>query len=102
MRTRKFCMRKLLLAATAMIGATAGLATTANAQVVPPSVVVTPPPNPMSGASVPTTTAMPGTAVVRLNVRLVSEFMFGGGSDNGHTNAQGVTAKYAPYYFGEY
>src|ERR1700722_14812367 len=95
-------MRKLLLAVTATIGATAGLATMANAQVVPPSVVVTPPPNPMSGAFVPTTTAMPGSAVVRLNVRLVTEFMLGGGSDNGYKNAQGVTAKYAPYSFGEY
>jgi hypothetical protein len=93
-------MRKLLLAATAMIGATAGLATMANAQVVPPAVVVTPPPSPV--ASMPSTSPMPGTAVVHLNVRLVSEFMFGGGSDNGYKNAQGVTAKYAPYYFGEY
>ena len=85
-----------------MIGATAGLATMANAQVVPPTVVVTPPPNPSSGASLPSTSPMPGTAVVRLNVRLVADFMLGGGSDNGYKNAQGVTAKAAPYYFGEY
>ncbi|HEY2134048.1 MAG TPA: hypothetical protein VGH36_13925, partial [Acetobacteraceae bacterium] len=85
-----------------MIGATAGLATMANAQVVPPTVVVTPPPNPSSSASVPASAPMPGTAVVRLNVRLVADFMVGGGSDNAYKNPQGVTAKYAPYYFGEY
>ncbi|HEY2133280.1 MAG TPA: hypothetical protein VGH36_09940 [Acetobacteraceae bacterium] len=51
---------------------------------------------------------MPGTAVVRLNVRVVADFMVGGGSDNGYkappqgTNTQGITSKYAPYYFGEY
>jgi hypothetical protein len=95
-------MRNLLLAATAMIGATAGLATMANAQVVPPTVVVTPPPNPTSNASVPSNSPLPGSLVVHLNVRLVADFMFGGGSDNGYKNPQGVTAKYAPYYFGEY
>ena len=96
-------MRKLLLAATAMIGATAGLATMANAQVVPPAVVVTPPPNPSSGAGLPTAGPLPGTAVVRLNVRIVADFMVGGGSDNGYKNpTTGITSKYAPYYFGEY
>jgi hypothetical protein len=95
-------MRKLLLAATAVIGASAGLATMANAQVVPPAVDVTPPPNPNSAAGLPSTSPMPGTAVVRLNVRMVADFMVGGGSDNGYKNPQGITAKYAPYYFGEF
>ena len=56
-----------------MIGATAGLTTMASAQVVPPAVVVTPPPNPSSTASVPSNSALPGSVVVRLNVRLVAD-----------------------------
>jgi hypothetical protein len=56
-------MRKLLLAATAMIGATAGMA---NAQVVPPAVVVVPPPSP--AATLPDRVPQPGTAVVLASV----------------------------------
>jgi hypothetical protein len=97
-------MRNLLLAATAMIGATAGIA---NAQVVPPAVVVTPPPAP--GFSPPSQTPQPGTAVVRLNARVTADFMVGNDSGNGYrltssngNSLTGVAAKVQPYYFGEY
>jgi hypothetical protein len=90
-------MRKLLLAATAMIGATAGIA---NAQVVPPAVVVVPPPAP--GFSNPSQSPQPGTAVVRLNARVTADFMVGNDSGDGFRTANGVAAKVQPYYFGEY
>ena len=97
-------MRKLLLAATAMIGATAGMATVANAQVTPPAVVVVPPPSP--SVSMPSTSPQPGTAVVRINVRLTADFMVGNDSGNGfrtQTNSTtGVAAKVQPWYFGEF
>jgi hypothetical protein len=66
-------MRKLLLAATAMIGATAGMA---NAQVVPPAVVVVPPPSP--AATLPDRVPQPGTAVVRLSARVIQRRSAGG------------------------
>jgi hypothetical protein len=90
-------MRKLLLAATAMIGATAGIA---NAQVVPPAVVVVPPPAP--GFSPPSQAPQPGTAVVRLNARITADFMVGNDSGDGFRTANGVAAKVQPYYFGEF
>jgi hypothetical protein len=94
-------MRKLLLAATAMIGATAGMA---NAQVVPPAVVVVPPPSP--SAPPPSQVAQPGTAVVRLNARITADFMVGNDSGNGYRITSGplagVAAKQQPYYFGEF
>jgi hypothetical protein len=94
-------MRKLLLAATAMIGATGGMATIASAQVVPPAVVVVPPPSP--SVSMPSTVPQPGTAVVRLNVRLTADFMAGNDSGNGfRIPSTGVAAKVQPYYFGEF
>jgi hypothetical protein len=93
-------MRKLLLAATAMIGATGGMATIANAQVVPPAVVVVPPPNPV--VNMPDRVPQPGTAVVRLNVRLTADFMVGNDSGDNVRNSAGVAAKVQPYYFGEF
>lgn len=94
-------MRKLLLAATAIIGATAGMASIANAQVTPPAVVVVPPPAP--GATLPDRVAQPGTAVVHLNARFTFDAMFGSDSGNGYKNAAtGITTKQQPYYFGEF
>jgi hypothetical protein len=90
-------MRKLLLAATAMIGATAGIA---NAQVVPPAVVVVPPPSP--SVPPPSQVPQPGTAVVRLNARISADFMVGNDSGDGFKTANGVAAKVQPYYFGEF
>ena len=93
-------MRKLLLAATAMIGATAALANVASAQVAPPAVVVVPPPSPSS--ALPSNSVLPGTVVVRLNARVVTDFMVGNDSGNRYKTAAGVSAKQQPYYFGEY
>jgi hypothetical protein len=93
-------MRKLLLAATAMIGATAALASVASAQVVPPAVVVVPPPSPSS--ALPANSTLPGTVAVRLNVRVVTDFMVGNDSGDGYKTPAGVSAKVQPYYFGEY
>jgi hypothetical protein len=93
-------MRKLLLAATAMIGATAALANVASAQVAPPAVVVVPPPSPAS--ALPSNSTLPGTVAVRLNARVVTDFMVGNDSGDGYKNAAGVSAKAQPYYFGEF
>jgi hypothetical protein len=93
-------MRKLLLAATAMIGATGGMATIANAQVVPPAVVVVPPPNPV--VTMPDRVAQPGTAVVRLNARITADFMVGNDSGDNVRTSAGVATKVQPYYFGEF
>jgi hypothetical protein len=94
-------MRKLLLAATAMMGATMALANIASAQVAPPAVVVTPPPSPY--AALPSQVALPGTAVVRLNVRIFADVMVGSDSSSGYKNpTTGVAAKAQPYYFGEF
>jgi hypothetical protein len=93
-------MRKFLLAATTLIGAIGRMATIANAQVVPPAVVVVPPPNPV--ATMPDQVAQPGTAVVRLNARITADFMVGNDSGDNVRDSAGVATKVQPYYFGEF
>jgi Gram-negative porin len=94
-------MRRLLLAATSMVGATLGMATIANAQSVPPTVTVVPPPNPLS--TMPGTAPQPGNVVVRLNARITAEFMVGNDNGSGYRNpTTGVAAKAQGYYMGEF
>jgi hypothetical protein len=93
-------VKNLLLSATIVAGGFIGLGSVAQAQPAP-AVVVTPPPSPY--AVLPSQVALPGTAVVRLNVRLFADVMVGNDSGSNYKNpTTGVAAKAAPYYFGEF
>ena len=87
-------MRKLLMAATAIIGATMGMANVASAQ-------VTPPPSPYASIP-PSQTYEPGTVQVRLGVRLWFDAFAGTDSGQTYTTPSGVTTKSQPYMFSSY
>jgi outer membrane protein OmpU len=85
-------MRRFLLAATAIVGATAGLSQIASAQT---TYTVSPPPPPAT--SMPAATPLPGTVQVRFKARLVFDAAVAG--DSGYTNtdpATGIATKLSP------